>query len=297
MNKTVLDLRQKFELLGSGLQFKTASRDHQYVTCSSKFGGKEVLVKIGKGTYAKYVQKEINIHQQFVGEKGIPTLLFGGTFGDGSAVIVKENPGRSLHDIRISNPRTFDISTIAMIGISITYHLECLHRKGIVHGCICPMNILSGSKYSQSEYELFLINFENSSQYDCGTVNKKSTAFMTVKNIDFAPKAYHKSYLLHPTDDLESLFYTLSFLYNGKLPWSHMMKRNAHDWSEIAMAKQKVTAEDLFNSEFENMKSIFHKICTRKTVRRPSYGDIRRMLRGILTANNVSNEKDFSWLD
>lgn len=297
MSNKITDLIKNVQFFASELVLKKASKDHGFFICSSKFNGKEIHMKMGKDSYKRFIQKEINVNKKLKGVTGFPRLLFIAETADGTAIIVTEKLGNSLHDIHISKPRKFDINTIAMIGISVTYRLEALHKNGIVHGSICPMNIISGMKRTQTEYELFLINFENSTQYICETAQSKTSGFMTGDNIDFASKAYHRTCPQNPKDDFESLFYTLAFLKNGTLPWSNIPKRTATDWKRIGKAKEKMRFETLFDKKHEKMHSIFQIISSLEGTRRPSYIDIRNMFRRILIANKVSNEKDFAWLD
>lgn len=293
----ISNLRQNVGVFASELSLQVASKDLMFAVCSSQFNGKNISLKIGKGPYKKYVQKEIKIIRMFSGVKGFPTFLFVAETADGTAIIGTEKLGNSLHEIRLSKAKKFNLATIAMIGVSITYRLEALHKKGIVHGGICPMNILSGLKRTKTEYELFLVNYENSTECTPDLFRSNTNGFMTVENMDFAPKVFHRSRRQNPKDDFESLIYTLAFLKNGKLPWSKMPKENSNQWKRIGMAKEKVKFEDLFDEKHEILQLIYQIISSLKGERCPCYSDIRTLFRKILTANNVSNEKDFAWLD
>lgn len=265
----------------------------------ASFKGKHVIMKEDTNPDENVSKREISVYKDLGGTIGFPTMHRCGRTPDGNVTIVLDRLGDSLEQIK-SRPTHFDINTICMIGISVTYHLEKLHRKGYIHGDLKPANILSGLRNTETEYELFLIDFGNSWRYR----NKRGVKFPSrpvgpdvAGTLDFAPRAWHNRISPCRRDDFESLLYTMAYLHIGKLPWSNMPRTTPGDIHRIGLAKDSVRCNHLFDKPNENFKVFFQLVFKMNYFERPRYHAIRHFFRAVLRTNKVENEKDFPWLD
>lgn len=266
----------------------------------ASFNGRHVILKEDTNTDEGVIEREINVYKALGGTVGYPTMHRIGRTPRGSIMIVIERLGDSLEDIFRSGTTRFDINTICMIGISVTYHLEKLHEQGYIHGDLKPANILSGLRNTESEYELFLIDFGNSWRYRNEKGEKYAMRHVGVEvagTIDFAPRAWHQRMSQSRKDDFESLLYTLAYLQKEKLPWSTMPRRTPGDISRIGLAKDNLRCEHLFDKPNQNIEAFFQSVFKMSFFERPRYHAIRHFFRAVLKSNKIENEKDFPWLD
>ncbi len=86
-------------------------------------------------------------------------------------------------------------------------------------------------------------------------------------------------------DDMESLFYTLIFLYRGDLPWSLYEKLTFND---ILTKKKEISHEELCRDLPENFNYLYCYIWGLDHASEPNYEMIIGLLRGCME-NEVSS--------
>lgn len=99
--------------------------------------------------------------------------------------------------------------------------IEKLHRVGIVHRDIKPQNICLGSQNNIDELKLIDLGLATS-YIDNFTGYHTSKSFQKHRFIGTRPFASHNQHLggsPNRADDLESLCYTMMFLFKFELPW------------------------------------------------------------------------------
>lgn len=266
----------------------------------ASMNGKHVILKENTESDEDAIKREVEVYKALGGRKGYPKMHHVGRTPSGRIMIVLDRLGDSLENIRSSGNTAFHLNTLCMIGISVTYHLELLHGKGYIHGDLKPENILSGLRNTESEYELFLIDFGNSWKYRNNRKEKyaqRKVGPEVAGTLDFAPKSWHKRISQSRKDDFESLLYTLAYLQEGKLPWIGMPRRTPRDISRIGTVKEHLTCDDLFKGENKKIEPFFDIVWNMTFFERPKYHEIRQVFRKILKNNKIENENDFPWLD
>ncbi len=98
-----------------------------------------------------------------------------------------------------------------------------MHKTGFLHRDIKPQNILLGREEPHAQ-KIFLVDFGLANQYltDEGAHIPKAKYNSVVGTAIFASVNAHNGKELARRDDLESLVYTLLYLFKGNLPWRNL---------------------------------------------------------------------------
>ena len=108
----------------------------------------------------------------------------------------------------------FSEKTVLMLGYLIIDLLECIHNKGIVHCDLKPSNFMFKGKV------LYLIDF-GMAQF----INENKE-YDSIGNMKFNSINAHLNKKITIRDELESFFYILVYLLNGRLPWCKLNSNN-----------------------------------------------------------------------
>ena len=134
--------------------------------------------------------------------------------------MVLEKLGLSLEALK-QEYNNFSLKTTILIGCQMLQILEDIHENGVIHRDIKPANILIGE--GQNRNKIYLVDFDIASIYTQSPEKKlKPGELQFFGTKAFASRNAHKFGVLKRKDDLESLGYTLIYLYEGKLPWTNM---------------------------------------------------------------------------
>jgi len=166
--------------------------------------------------------------------------------------------------------------------------LQKLHDIGIVHRDIKPGNIVMGIQ--PQSWRVFLIDFGTSRKYvnpDGTHVTKRD--YKRSGTIKYASLHTHKQIVSSRRDDLESLAYTLIYLYQGKLPWD-----SQKEWENVQKIK-----EVSFLVKDKNLPDVLFEILTyaRKLSfdQKPDYSYLRRLCRQCLEDNLWPIDFRYEW--
>ena len=123
-------------------------------------------------------------------------------------IVMEYIKGQSLHDI--IQERTLDERTIAKIGLQVLRGLMAVHRAGVVHRDVKPMNILV------ADDSVFLVDF--------GIARITGDASLTGQSIvgtpDFlAPERFKAGYKVGPPADIWALGVTFFYALEGYSPF------------------------------------------------------------------------------
>lgn len=123
-------------------------------------------------------------------------------------IVMEYIKGQSLHDI--IRERTLDERTIAKIGLQVLRGLMAVHRAGVVHRDVKPMNILV------ADDSVFLVDF--------GIARITGDASLTGQSIvgtpDFlAPERFKAGYKVGPPADIWALGVTFFYALEGYSPF------------------------------------------------------------------------------
>lgn len=187
-------------------------------TAKSMKDGSLVIVKAPKKTVHSHIEisKEAIFLLKLQSCNFVPKVLYLQANEECEALVL-EKLGNSLEQLK-QNYNNFSLKTTVIIAIQMLSILEKIHSFGILHRDIKPSNILTGNKGNNSQ--IFLIDFDIaasfSNEFAC-TASNQGEIFIGTKF--FASRKAHKGGCLSRKDDLESLLFTLIYLYQGKLPW------------------------------------------------------------------------------
>ncbi|KAH7836960.1 hypothetical protein Vadar_007868 [Vaccinium darrowii] len=187
-------------------------------------GVAEVALKLEhvKG-YNKGPPVEWQVYDSLGGCHGVPQVHYKGQQSD-YYIMVMDMLGPSLSELFKSKSRRMSKKMVACIAIEAISILEEIHSRGYVHGDIKPENILIGSPGTADEKKLFLVDFGLATRWrDHATglhVKYDQMPDVFRGTTSFASVHAHLGRTASRRDDLESLAYTLIFLFRGRLPWS-----------------------------------------------------------------------------
>ncbi|KAL9659487.1 hypothetical protein QQ045_024293 [Rhodiola kirilowii] len=162
---------------------------------------------------------EWQVYNTLGGSHGVPQLHYKGSQDD-FYIMVMDMLGPSLWDVWNNNNQSLPVEMVSRIAIETISILEKLHSKGYVHGDVKPENLLLGPPGTPDEKKLFLVDLGLGKdchtgrhvEYDQRPDNFKGTARYASVHALLGRASSRR-------DDLESLAYTLVFLFRGFLVW------------------------------------------------------------------------------
>jgi len=225
----------------------------------------------------KSLKNETRVYQYLNGCPGIPSIRWFGTDSNANYMVI-DLLGPSLTDI-IKNEGKLSLPSIFKIGIQIIDILEGIHDKGMIHRDLKPDNFLLHP--TKGVDQIYLIDFGVCKTYLQPDTNehiemRKTSAMIGTPN--FASLNAHQLLELSRRDDLESLVYTLLFLYlRGNLPWTYPPNTSREE-----MMKQKM---ELLDKDPEIPSILIEMLnCVRKLhfKQRPFYEEYKKMFPDLL---------------
>ncbi len=213
-----------------------------------------VAIKIIKKSNIKFqnFENEVNILKELENEIYFPKHLYS-EFSKKNKIIIQSMLGPNLKQLKGFCGGKFPIYTILNIGIDLLKRVRALHGHGILHRDIKPSNILYGNLTTNNIIEkdsLYLIDFGISKKYIINNIHEEYSAnYKFVGTSQFASRHALNYEKLSRRDDIESILYTLVYLYKGSLPWAHFK-----DYY-VSHEKYKIIKENMDNIEPENLFS------------------------------------------
>ena len=150
-----------------------------------------------------------------------------------------------------------------MIGIEVLKILKNIHNVGIIHRDIKPANICYGSFFNNSNKfnkEIVLIDFGLGKKFANKHLRPKDKEKKRgfVGSLLFTSSSALCEYELGPKDDVESLFYVLTYLKNGNLSWSKIKHSSDEDlMKNIFEIHNNISPEELFKGLPKEVRFLF----------------------------------------
>ncbi|KAF7329918.1 Kinase-like protein [Mycena kentingensis (nom. inval.)] len=181
--------------------------------------GKVIAVKqsrISLRVARPFLQHEVRILHLLQGHRAIPEL-FGYYRGPHFEYIGMELLGASLSDLVLpSGGRALKAETVASVCVQMISALKHLLDKGVVHRDVKPSNILL---CPTDPTAVRLVDYGFSSLTSIVRPRSACSAPIIGTLAYCSIHVHDQRWPLQPSDDLESLIYTLLFLLGGSLPW------------------------------------------------------------------------------
>ena len=173
-------------------------------------------------TEIKLLKNETRIYHYLNGCIGIPNVKWFGLYGKNHFMVIKLL-GSSLEELKKQEElKKFGLNLVINIGMQIVKLLEIIHNNRIIHRDIKPANFLMG--LDSENTQIYVIDFGFGKRFvtDKNThIDIKKTSRL-IGTPNFASMNSHNLIELSRRDDLESLAYTLMYLYYGTLPWDRL---------------------------------------------------------------------------
>lgn len=172
--------------------------------------GSEIAVKLESCPCIGSVENEAMCYQILAGGIGIPKLHDHGKHNDQHFIAI-DLLGPSL--TKVFRVVDFSIGTISIIAEKMVSCLEYVHSKGIIHQDVKPGNMLLGR-------EPGVVCLADFGLAACWSQEDDPLEFEFMGSPTWAStRAHQGDVMLAPSDDLESLGYSLAHFVLGELPW------------------------------------------------------------------------------
>uniref|UniRef100_A0A183VFN3 non-specific serine/threonine protein kinase n=1 Tax=Toxocara canis TaxID=6265 RepID=A0A183VFN3_TOXCA len=150
--------------------------------------------------------------------------------------IIMEMLGRNLSDLRKRRPeRRLGVGTVTRVGQQCIVALKSLHDFGFIHRDIKPSNLCIGR--GKKKHTIYLVDFGMARRfrYSDGRIRRQRRYAGFRGTIRYVSVAVHERKEPGPVDDLWSLFYSITELTEGSLPWTDVT-----DAEEVAEIKNNI---------------------------------------------------------
>ncbi|ELA46360.1 CK1/CK1 protein kinase [Vavraia culicis subsp. floridensis] len=244
------------------------------------------------------LKNEYRIYTDLKGCKGIALVHYFGKY-DNYYYLVMDRLGPSLQDLYERRKKNFSVKTICMIAITVLESLEDIHGRCRIFRDIKPENILIGH---DNPDELFLIDL-GMAKYYMNPNSREHIPFINNKKLTgtarYASLNTHMGYEQSRRDDLESLGYTLIYFLRGNLPWMGVRAATGREKHTIIGEKKKNTSLSVLCSDLPAktyLVKYLEYVRNLNFVEKPSYKYLIGLFKSALSANDLSNDKNYDWV-
>ena len=205
------------------IEFISSGINADCYTVEYKQNGQKYCMKIGK---KEKLQKEIKFIN-LLNKKFSPYFIGGWSktvhvdkkYGNYIIMELGQKDNWSVFNKKQKN-NTFDIITISQLGIELSYMLQALHGRKLLHRDIKPTNIIFKEPQTW-KFQSVLIDYDMMSQFDPN--DRKFTG--TTK---YASPNIHRKGQYGIKDDMISSFFIIYVFHFGKLPWDSIIESYEH---------------------------------------------------------------------
>jgi len=205
--------------------------------------GENVAIKVEPiANQTKLLKNETKIYQYLASGEGIPQIKWFGV-DDKNNYMVVNLLGDSLLTLK-QKYNTFSLKVVLQIGKQILERLKFVHSMGLIHRDVKPDNFLMGN-----EKKIYIIDFGLCKKYlknDVHIENKKISKILGTPA--FISINIHNLNEPSRRDDLESMIYTLLYLYFEKLDWV-----DCNDINDIKREKEKLLENEAVPKKIRDM--------------------------------------------
>lgn len=148
-------------------------------------------------------------------------------------ILVMDLLGPSI-DKFVSKYKRLDLKTTIIITIQLLESIKYIHSTGYIHRDIKPKNLVIKSS---DPSKISIIDFGLCTKFD-KTVSSTKVFCGTER---YASISAHKRYTQSRKDDLQSILYTIVYIYKGSLPWQGIKNSNRSKRLKIVLKKKQET--------------------------------------------------------
>lgn len=165
----------------------------------------------------KWLLEEGEIYKQLKGT-GVPNAKVEYSEKFKTNILVMDLLGSSLNDVFRKNKKGIPLDKIILLMIHILKSIRTIHESGFIHRDLKPSNFVFNKDFTQ----LYCIDYGLTKRYahqPHPTERRSCKSFCgTAKFASISAHEYKEQFR---KDDLESVLYTIVYLFNGKLPWQN----------------------------------------------------------------------------
>jgi len=214
--------------------------------------GEPVAIKVEPLKHeTNLLKNEARIYQYLKGGIGIPQVKWFGV-DDANNYMVINLLGESLQN-NIHTYGAFSLLESISIGVQMIERIQYVHECGLIHRDVKPDNFLFG--LNEQQERLYIIDFgfcKKCSPPETPTPPKRMTSVLGTPN--YISISVHDYIEPNKHDDLESILYTIMYLYYGKLPW------DIHNIANTEIRDMKQTL--LYGAGTETIPKIFSQFAS-----------------------------------
>lgn len=208
----------------------------------------------------------------------------------GHLALVMDRVGPSLRSIHREASLRLSAETVQRVGLQLLHRLEALHSTGWMHLDIKPSNVAvtqtmrAGARMSPDDISWTLLDFGLARRW-CDPHTGEHTPDVARRGAvgtgTFASLTNHKGEPLGRRDDVESLAFTLAYLHEGRLPWSHVEAPTKRERFALVLAeKRRASVEEIQGGLPDTFADFLHAARQLRYDEPPDYELLRRLLRG-----------------
>ena len=225
---------------------------------------------------------------------GIPALYWAGTEHTTHAIAM-ELLGRSFDQLLEDCGGRFSLRTTLLAGDQMLQRLEAIHNCEYVHRDVKPENFAVGRH--ANENLVYILDFGLARKF---VVDGRHIPAMENRGVTgtirYASLNAHMGLELSRRDDLESLFYLLTYFYRGALPWQGVTSHSkAEKYRRIMEIKLNTPFDVLTKGLPQEFTAGFRYVRSLKFDTKPNYPFLRKLLRDTLSALGGTGSPRFDW--
>jgi serine/threonine protein kinase len=210
-------------------------------------------------------------------------------------IMTMELLDKNLDKIFNENKKSFSLSTVLMIGMSIIKLLESVHKTGYIHRDIKPNNFMF--RNTGNKIDMCIMDFGLAKKYiSDGKHIPLKTGRSLIGTARYASINIHMGFEPSRRDDLISVGYMLIYFLKGTLPWQGLKKKSGIDHIEnIGDKKLEVSIEKLCK-KIPNCFKEYLKYCIElKFEETPNYNYLIKLFTDFANDNKINIEYEWTY--
>ena len=241
------------------------------------------------------LKNEYNILKYLQGCIGIPQVYLYKNISNLNFLII-DLLGLNLESLLIKCNKHFSINTILNLSIQMIEIIEQIHIRHIIHRDIKPENFVMG--LNNNKKKLYLIDFGLSKRFrnpKTGEHIKYKDGKNLIGTAKFSSIYTHFGIEQSRRDDLETIFYTLIYLFKGNLPWENLKAKNKEEkYQKILFLKINYKIEKLCEDLPNCFSVLLTYVRSLQFDEKPNYDFIKRNLNQEFNLSILKNK--FDWI-